>query len=103
MDQQEILKIVDQYVALIRQHYSPRKIILFGSYAKGLANQNSDIDIAVIVDEIIGDYLDNTFLLYKLRRNVDDRIEPVLLESENDPSGFLQEIINTGQVVFEAA
>jgi predicted nucleotidyltransferase len=99
MDQQEILKIVEQYIVLIRQHYSPRKIIFFGSYAKGLANQN----FAVIVDEIIGDYLDNTFLLYKLRRDVDDRIEPVLLESKNDPSGFLKEIMKTGQVVFEAA
>lgn len=34
--------------------------------------------LTVIVNEIKDDYLNNKSLLYKLRRNVDDRIEPVL-------------------------
>lgn len=72
------------------QEFSPRQINLFGSYAKGTANSESDIDIANIIDEIKGDYLDNTSLLYKLRRNVDDRIEPVLLASGSDPCRFLK-------------
>ena len=72
-------------------------------HQKGSATSESDIDIAVIVDEIQGDYLSNTFLLYKLRRNVDDRIEPVLLESGSDPSGFLEEVRRTGQVIYTAA
>jgi len=72
------------------QEFSLHQTNLFGSYAKGTANSESDIDIANIVDEIKGDYLDNTSLLYKLRRNVDDRIEPILLESGSDPSRFLK-------------
>lgn len=103
MDKTEINNIIDQYVEQICMNFSPRQIILFGSYAKGSATSESDIDIAVIVDEIQGDYLSNTFLLYKLRRNVDDRIEPVLLESGSDPSGFLEEVRRTGQVIYTAA
>jgi predicted nucleotidyltransferase len=52
-----------------------KKIILFGSYAKGTPNEHSDIDIAVVFD----DY-DNTIRrqveLLKLTRDIDNRIEP---------------------------
>lgn len=35
-------------------------------------------------------------LLWKLRRQVDDRIEPVLIDKDNDKSGFPEEIKRTG-------
>jgi uncharacterized protein len=103
MNKTEINQIIYQYIDKLCMNFSPRQIILFGSYAKGNATSESDIDIAVIVDEIKGDYLNNAILLYKLRRNVDDRIEPVLLEYGSDPSGFLEEIRRTGQVIYTAA
>ena len=100
MDQSEITPIIERYIERILERFSPLQIILFGSYAKGCANLDSDIDIAVVVNEITGDYLDKIQLLYKLRRDVDDRIEPVLLESSHDPSGFLREIRRTGRTIF---
>ena len=66
-----------------------RHIVLYGSYAKGTAGSDSDIDIAVIVDKVEGDYLDQQAKLYRLRRSVDLRIEPVLIEYGQDKSGFL--------------
>lgn len=32
------------------KHVNPLKIVLFGSYAYGVADQNSDIDLLVVVD-----------------------------------------------------
>lgn len=61
---------------------------------------DSDIDIAVIVDKLDGDYLDQQARLFKLRRSVDLRIEPVLIEYGQDPSGFLKEIMDTGHVIY---
>lgn len=103
MDQKQIIAIATIYADQVRTIFSPRQIILYGSYASGAATENSDIDIAVIVDRFDGDYLEQLFQLYKLRRNVDDRIEPILLISDQDPSGFLREVRKTGKVVFEAA
>jgi predicted nucleotidyltransferase len=103
LDQDKILYVLNQYIELIKQHMSPQKIILYGSYAKGIARDNSDIYIAVIVDEIKGDYSDQIFILYKLRRDIDDRIEPVLLEIGHDPSGFVKEVLKTGKVLYDAA
>ncbi len=80
-----------------------RHIVLYGSYAKGTAGSDSDIDIAVIVDKVEGDYLDQQAKLYRLRRSVDLRIEPVLIEYGQDKSGFLKEIMDTGYVLYPSA
>jgi predicted nucleotidyltransferase len=77
-------------------------VILYGSQAKGTATESSDIDIAVVVDRIEGDFLDAEIALFRARRGIDDRIEPVLLEYGNDPSGFLASILGTGQVIYQA-
>jgi predicted nucleotidyltransferase len=77
--------------------------LLNGSYAKGTATSDSDIDIAVIVDTLDSDYLDEHAKLFKLRRSVDSRIEPVLIEYGEDKSGFLREIIDTGYMVYRPA
>ena len=65
------------------------------SYSKGNAHQDSDVDVAIVVDTISGDYFSTRPLLWKLRRKISDRIEPVLIERAHDESGFLSEIIKT--------
>lgn len=37
-------------IELVRKYYNPKKMYLFGSFARGDNNQNSDIDIYVISD-----------------------------------------------------
>ena len=34
--------------------------------------------------------------------NIEARIEPVLLEESNDKSGFLKEILKTGEIIYSA-
>jgi len=96
MDKVQAIEVAGRYAVSVKNLFDTHSIILYGSYAKGTAREDSDIDIAVIVDEIKADYLDETARLYKLRREFDDRIEPLLLESGDDRSGFLQEIMRTG-------
>ena len=100
MDKKEIDKKLKKYVSLIREEYSPKKIVLYGSYARGNYTEYSDIDVAVIVEEIKGDFLELITRLYKLRRNIDTKIEPVLLEENNDRSGFLESIMEYGKVIY---
>ncbi len=102
MGKNKIIGKLKKYITLVRKGFSPKKIILFGSYARGDFTENSDIDIAVIVDKIEGDFLDLEFQLFKLRRNIDDRIEPVLLEENDDRSGFLESILKYGKVIYKS-
>ena len=100
MDKSEVISRVEQYAELVAKHINPQEIILFGSFAKGNATDDSDIDVAVIVDSLKEDYLDVAKLLYKLRRDIDDRIEPVLVHGTEDRSGFLTEIKKSGYKVY---
>ena len=77
--------------------------LLNGPYAKGTATSDSDIDIAVIVDKLDSDYLDEHAKLLKLRRSVDSRIEPVLIEYGKDKSGFPREVMDTGYILYPPA
>ena len=44
--------VIDKIVALITSRYSPQKIILFGSYARGDNTEKSDIDILIVIKNL---------------------------------------------------
>ena len=101
MDTSEALTTVSLFSDAIRAAYRPVKVVLYGSYARGDQQPSSDIDVAVIVEEVDGDFLDAEAGLYRIRRRIDDRIEPVLLEAGKDRTGFLGAVLRTGVVVYD--
>ena len=96
MDKREVIEKVHQYKILLAEHFDIVSVYLYGSYAKENYSQDSDIDVAIIVNQLSGDYFSTTPLIWKLRRQIDDRIEPVLIDKNNDITGFLEEIEKTG-------
>ena len=96
MDKKEAINKVKEYSILLRNHFTLEKVYLFGSYAKNTYRTDSDIDVAIVVSHIDGDYFAIHPLLWKLRRQIDDRIEPILIERDNDKGGFLIEIQKNG-------
>jgi predicted nucleotidyltransferase len=96
MDQREAISIVKKYQLLLKNHFPVEEVYLFGSYAKGTNKPESDIDVAIIVNDLSGDFFSTNPLLWKLRRQIDDRIEPILLDKKNDDSGFLEIIEKEG-------
>ena len=99
MGKREVIKKLRQYKLLISGHFDVDKLILFGFYAMGNQRADSDIDVAVVVNSIDTDFFSYAPLLWKLRQEVDDRIEPVLLVNGKDESGFLKEILQTGLII----
>ena len=79
-----------------------RKVVLYGSQLRGTAREDSDIDVAVITRGLGDDYLDLAAELYRLRSEIDLHIEPVLLDETRDRSGFIEEILRTGEPVYIA-
>lgn len=100
MDQEPVITRVKQFADVVRKNFQVKKIILYGSYARGSAGKHSDIDVAVVLDNDEEDLLTAEAKLFKLRRAIDARIEPVLLDETKDTSGFLEEIIKTGEVIY---
>ncbi|MFO7721679.1 MAG: nucleotidyltransferase domain-containing protein [Bacteroidales bacterium] len=96
MDQSEAINKVKQYRVLLDQYFDLEAVYLFGSYASKSNREDSDIDVAVVMSNISGDFFSVNPLLWKLRRQIDDRIEPVLIDKDYDASGFLEEIKKSG-------
>lgn len=102
MDKTTVKKLVEDYAKLVVNNMVVKKIILYGSYARGDYRKDSDIDVAVVVSKnnISKNILDDMAKLFKLRRSISNDIEPVLLIDEEDPSGFLDSISEYGEVVY---
>lgn len=77
MSKVEIKKIIIKYGEnLTKEKFPFSNIYLFGSYAKGNYNNDSDIDIAVVSDISAENAERNRLSLWRARRNLDYRIEP---------------------------
>lgn len=99
MAQERAIAAAKQYADAVRRMMHPKAVLLYGSHAKGTATKYSDIDVAVIVDHIEGDYLQLLSRLWALTNGINDEIEPVLLTEEDGESGFLQTVYTTGIAV----
>ena len=63
MDQETVLSIAKKYASVVREAVDASAIFLYGSCARGTATADSDIDIAVVMDEVPGDYLSPVAML----------------------------------------
>ncbi|MEA3273023.1 MAG: nucleotidyltransferase domain-containing protein [Patescibacteria group bacterium] len=92
--------IAQKYVDKLRdENFSFSEVYLFGSQVKGDSYKWSDIDIAIITDEIKEEGDKKRLKLWKMREKIDDRIEPhpiTIDEFEQDWSPLVYEIKNTG-------
>ena len=105
MDQRKVLNY-DEAINLVRRykkaiaHRFPQepKVMMFGSYSKGYANPDSDIDVAVIVPSYGDRKLELSKGLWTDTRSVSFLIEPVLI-AEDRPSPLYDDVIQTGIAV----
>jgi predicted nucleotidyltransferase len=97
----EVVEKVKKYAEAVRKDMPVKMVILYGSHARGLEHLTSDIDVAVVVDKIEADYLKQSARLFHLIRGIDTRIEPVLLSSDEDRSGFLSSILKYGKIIYQ--
>lgn len=97
-----VIDLVRQYIRRLNENNIPvEKVLLFGSYTKETAREDSDIDIAVISSAFKGDrYLDRRHIV-PMRRGIDSRIEPIPFTPRDYEDGgmLIDEIKNTGQEI----
>jgi uncharacterized protein len=101
--QDSIIKVTNRYIEeLGKNGINITEAILFGSHAKRTAQEDSDIDIALISDAFTGDRFEDRRKIVPLRRKIDSRIEPIPFRPEDFDDGgmFVEEIKKTGKRVF---
>lgn len=95
----EALKLVKDYKHVISERFPKEpKVYMYGSYSKGYPKPESDIDVAIIVPSVEGDWLTVSTDLWMDVDKVNSLIEPVLLE-EGKHSPLYDDIMRTGVAV----
>lgn len=85
---QTAIEAVRRYVrALEEQGLHVDDAILFGSFAKGTARDESDIDVALISEAFSGDRFDDRRRIVPFRRAIDSRLEPMPFRPEGFAGG----------------
>ena len=96
MDKEQALELVRRYKQVITPHFDRgAKVYLYGSYSKGTAKPESDIDVAVVVPSFGDNWWVWTKSLWHDVRKVSSLIEPVLME-ENSHSPLYDDVMRTG-------
>ena len=103
LDKEAVRGLAIQYADEVKKVLDPDAIILFGSYVNGDPHKWSDIDIAVVMNNFDGNWLDTASLLCSLTRRVSIDIEPHLLDESCDKSGFTAHVIKTGEIIYKVA
>lgn len=88
----EAVKKAQNFVDLVRESgIFVSEASVFGSWAKGTADADSDIDVCVVSPGFGKDSIEEMVQLRKIALKVDSRIEPVPFSPKdlNDPYGTL--------------
>jgi predicted nucleotidyltransferase len=99
---EDIISIARQYAYLVKASNLPiqiDKVYLFGSFVKGSPRKDNGIDIAFVVSNREGGYFDTIVPIWRLCEKVDIRIEPHIIDPEEDYAYFLREIQRTGILI----
>jgi predicted nucleotidyltransferase len=93
------LTVAQRYIAELEAHgIHLRSVVLFGSWAKGNADEWSGIDVALVSDDFEGSPFDDKSRIRRITLSVDKRLEPHPYRtedfSEEDP--LVREILETG-------
>ena len=75
MDKNEALAIANNYISIVSKQIPVQSAFLFGSYAKGNNHESSDIDIALVFDQV-EDIIDLQVKLMQIRWDDVLMIEP---------------------------
>lgn len=104
----DIEGILDEATQRLVEAAHPEKIILFGSYARGDFDKDSDLDLLVILPTV-HDRFEETVRLYKVLRRLGMPVDVVLYSAEqveerrNLRGTMLYHALNEGRVLYDAA
>jgi predicted nucleotidyltransferase len=75
-----------------------QQAILFGSYASGKYDEWSDIDLAIVSKDFVGNRFEDRNKIRKITLQVNSDISPMPYRPEdfNDSNYFVKEILETG-------
>lgn len=97
---------IDHVVEVIAQNFSPRRIILFGSYARNEAGPHSDLDLFVEMDPPLPErgrakLIKKSFKPYPCPMDIVVYSPDEVAYWQNAPASLVASILREGKVLYE--
>ena len=105
----EVNSIIKKIIDTLVEKYHPNKIVIFGSYAYGIPDEDSDFDLLIIKDTDKKRRVDRFVEVKRLIFDPEIKIpvSPIVLTNDevkerlNMGDDFLEEILTKGKVLYE--
>lgn len=94
----DLNNLINELLSSIKSEININGVYLFGSYAKGNANEYSDIDLALVSDDFEGSrFFDKKRInKYLIKTTTDFQIHPFKTKEFTEDNPFVAEILRTG-------
>ena len=99
---------IQRLTELLIEAARPKRIIMFGSQARGEAGEDSDLDI-MVVEEGVSDRAEEMVRLNRLLRSLDVPVDLLVVSAEkfnywcDTPGNVYFEAATEGEILYEAA
>ena len=94
-----VLKLAKGFINELKSRgLAANRAVVFGSYAKGVANEQSDIDLAIWADEFSGCQAEDIELIIPIKKNFSHLLEVHTFHSTETEhtNPFVGDIVRTG-------
>ena len=105
ISKEKVLDILEAEIPFIKKVYHVHKIGLFGSYARGQASENSDVDLMVVAESELPRFK-RSRELYKLFRPYPFGMDLVVYTPEEiergkkSPLSFVSRVLREGKTIY---
>ncbi|RKY89961.1 nucleotidyltransferase domain-containing protein [candidate division KSB1 bacterium] len=98
--------MIEKMVKKIVKYYKPEKIILFGSYAYGASDSDSDVDLLIIKDVDLpryqrGKYIRKFLTEFRFPKDIIIYTPEEVKKWEDCPLAFITYIMKKGIILYE--
>ena len=99
--------LLDEIVERLKEGLHPDKIILFGSHAYGKPNDDSDIDLLIVIPESDEPGYRRAQKAYRYLRGLAAPVEIFIATQQevmhalNVPTSLINQIVQRGQIIYE--
>jgi len=100
MDKLNAIKLSAQYLRRLKaNNIKISEAWMFGSYTRGAQHENSDIDIAIVLEEFVKLDFETEVRLMVIRKGEETRIEPHAFTKEefNSDTPIINQIVKAGE------
>jgi len=103
---EKIFEDIEKYKQVVIKEINPKKIILFGSFARGDINEGSDVDLIVIADWKES-FLERIKILLELNK-FEIPLEPLGYTEEEfeklikEGNSFILRVLNEGKIIYQS-